>query len=1303
MDEAAMQNAIAIVGMAGRFPKAKNIDEFWQNLQAGRECISFFSDEDVIASGTDPAFLNDPKFVKAFGVLDDIERFDAQFFGISPREAKLLDPQHRLFLECAWEALEHAGYDAEQYAGRISVFAGTNTSTYLFRNLIPNNVFVFVTADRFEMALTNNKDVMPMRVSYQMNLKGASVNISTTCSTSLVAIHLACQHLLTYQCDLVMAGGSHVRVPQKEGYLFQEGMIWSPDGHVRTFDAKSRGIVTGNGAGVVVLKRLEEALNDGDTIHAVIRGTASNNDGSTKIGYTAPSIEGQAESTAEAIAIAGVDSESIGYVEVHGTGTELGDPVEFASVSKAFRATAGNPDSQPTNYCGIGSVKTNIGHLNHAAGIAGLIKTVLALKHKAIPPSLNFETPNPRIDFANSPFYVNTTLREWTTNGTPRRAGVNSFGVGGTNAHVVLEEAPEPQPSGASRPWQLLLLSTRTPTALETATTQLAQHLRQHPALPLADVAYTLQTGRKPLEQRRMLVCESTEDALSALESSDPRRLISGVHEEGERPVVFMFSGQGAQYVNMGRDLYATEPTFREQVDQCCDLLKPHLGLDLRSLLYPDAAATEAATRQLQQTTFTQPALFVIEYALAQVWMSWGVRPQAMVGHSIGEYVAACLAGVFSLADALALVALRGQLMQSMPPGDMIAVPLSAEALQPLLSADLSIAVINGPTTCVAAGEAQAIDALQQRLKDEGIEYTRLHTSHAFHSAMMAPLLEPFTRQVQHVTLNPPHIPYLSNVSGTWITVEEATDPDYWANHIRQTVRFADNVQQLVHDPAQILLEVGPGRTLSTLVNLHPSRSREQVVLTSLRHPQEEQPDLAFMLTTLGKIWLAGGAVDWAGFAAHEQRQRVPLPTYPFERRRYWIGTPRHAAAPAGGGQRSISIINELDQEDEPLPAVAASTATVAAPRNWKEEQIAAVWRKFLGLQHIGIHQNFFELGGSSFTAGQLVVEIGQKLHTEVALQDFLKAPTIAELAECINVLEPPAEAPAPAAQANPSASLIKIKPGSDLLPPLFLVHPIDGYVFFYQDLAQALNSDRPVYAFQAAGLSADSSPLEQIETLAQHYLAAMQTVQPEGPYLLGGASFGGMVAFEMAQQLRARNQAVDLLFLIDTPAREHLLFDLEDDAAILAFVGNQVLSLNGNAVSVQELRSMPDEMQIPALVQRVQNGHSQDFTTTRVQQLLRVIKAHRSAILSYTPQPYHERMLFFRAQERAEHAPAVRPEHFWLDMALGGIDITTVPGNHITMNQSPHVQHIAARLEQSLKDIGLGVQSVQVSAGEER
>ena len=897
---------IAVIGMVGRFPGAKSVDQFWQNLYNKRESISCFTDSELAASGIDLGLLRDPNYVKAGAVLPDIEMFDAPFFDISPREAEVMDPQHRLFLECAWEALEAAGYDPETYKGWIGVYAGGNLSTYFQSNLSSN--YEFVKMLDMQAFIGNDKDYVPTRVSYKLNLNGPSININTACSTSLVAVHLACRGLLNYECDVALAGGVSVFVPQKAGYLYQEEGITSPDGHCRAFDAKAQGTIMGNGVGIVVLKRLEDALAEGDCIHAVIKGSAINNDGSGKVGFTAPSVGGQAKVIAEAQAIAGVETETITYIETHGTGTTLGDPIEVAALSQAFSV-----GTQKKGFCAIGSVKTNVGHLNSAAGVAGLIKTVLALKHKMIPPSLHFEQPNPEIDFDNSPFYVNTKLSEWKTNGTPRRAGVSSFGFGGTNAHVVLEETPTQPPSGKSRPWQLLLISAKTSSALETATANLAKHLKQHPTLNLADVVYTLQVGRRAFDYRRMIVCPTLDDAVKALESSEPQRVFTHHHRPRYRPIVFMFSGQGAQYVNMAWELYQVEPTFREQVDACSDILNSHLGFDLRQVLYPSAEQTEAAQQQLQQTAITQPALFVIEYALAKLWMEWGVCPAAMIGHSIGEYVAATLAGVFSLEDALALVTARGQLMQQLPSGSMLAVPLSEKEVQPLLDKTLSVAAINGPSSCVVSGPTPAIEALQNQLADQGIDFRRLHTSHAFHSQMMEPILQPFIERVKQVNLEPPQIPYLSNVTGAWITAQEATSPSYWAAHLRQTVRFAEGLQDLLTEPAQILLEVGPGWTLSKLARRHPDKHPEQVVLTSVRHLQQNQSDMPFLLNTLGQLWLSGIRVNWSGFYAHELRYRLPLPTYPFERQRYWIDAKSTSRPPSNN---PVTLDKKLDIAD---------------------------------------------------------------------------------------------------------------------------------------------------------------------------------------------------------------------------------------------------------------------------------------------------------------------------------------------------------------------------------------------------
>ncbi len=874
---------IAIIGMAGRFPGAKNVAEFWQNLCDGVESISFFSDEELIASGVDQTLVHKPNYVKARGVLGDTEFIDATFFGLHPREAALMDPQHRLFLECAWEAFESAGYSPDNHEARVGVFAGQSMNTYLLTN-VSSQVDLVQSVESLQASIGNDKDSLTTEVAYRMSLTGPAVTIQSSSSTSLVAVHYACQSLLGYECGMALAGGACIHFPEKAGYLYHEGGTTSSDGHCRAFDARADGFVAGHGVAVVVLKRLEDALADGDTIHAVIKGSAVNNDGSVKVSYMAPSVDGQADVIAMAQAIAGVEPEDIGYVEAHGTGTLIGDPIEVTALTQAFRA-----GTDKKGFCAIGSVKPNVGHLDAAAGVAGLIKAALVLKHKMIPPLLHFEQPNPNLDLANSPFCVHTRLAEWETNGKPRLAGVSSFGMGGTNAHAVLEEMPAIEPSGPSRPAQLLLLSAKTESALETMTTGLADHLRQHPRLNLPDVAYTLQVGRKRFGYRRMLVCHDLDDAREALSTGDPERILTSFQEPKSRPVMFMFSGQGSQYVNMGRELYEQETIFREHIDACVELLRPHLGLDLRDVLYPPEERAEKASAQLAQTALTQPALFAIEYALARLWMSWGIQPQAMIGHSIGEYVAACLAGVLSLEHALALVAVRGRLMQQMPAGAMLAVSLSEQDARPFLDTQLSLAVVNGPSNCVVSGTDEAIDGLQRRLEKDEVECRRLHTSHAFHSAMMEPALPSFREQVQRVRLDPPTMPYVSNVTGTWITAEEATDPDYWVQHLRQTVRFSAGVRELLQDPDAILLEVGPGKTLSTLARLHVDRNTAQVAIPSLRHPRERQSDVAFLLNSIGRLWLAGVDVDWSVFYAAEWRHRIPLPTYPFERSRHWI------------------------------------------------------------------------------------------------------------------------------------------------------------------------------------------------------------------------------------------------------------------------------------------------------------------------------------------------------------------------------------------------------------------------------
>ena len=862
---------IAIIGINGKFPGANNLEEYWQNLRNGIESITNLTDEQIQKNGVEPALLKHPNYVKRQAIIDNIEYFDAEFFGFNPREAEILDPQHRLFLECAWTALEDAGYNPETYTGAIGVYAGAAMNNYLL-NLVTNPQ-IQNQISRYQLFLSNDKDFLTTRVSYKLNLRGPSLDIQTACSTSLVAVHVACQSLLSGECDIALAGG--VSLAKATGYLYQEGGIYSPDGHCRAFDADAQGTIAGSGLGIVVLKRLQEAIEDRDYIHAVIKGSAINNDGGLKVSYTAPRIDTQAAVIRAAQALAEVEPADISYIETHGTGTALGDPIEIAALTQAFRA-----GTDKTGFCAISSVKTNIGHLDASAGIASLIKTILALKHQQIPPNLHFQKPNPQIDFSQTPFYVNTNLVDWKTDKTPRRAGVSSFGIGGTNAHVILEEAPiqfKIQNSKFKINYHLLCLSAKSEKALEQATINLATHLQQHPQLNLADIAYTLQIGRQHFAYRRMVLCQTTQEAAQILEKETK---YTHTNSEKSPSIAFMFSGQGSQYLNMGKELYDTEAIFREQIDHCCELLQHDLGLDLRLQIY------QQNSEQLNHTSIAQPALFIIEYALAKLWISWGIQPQAMIGHSIGEYVAATLAGVFSLPDALKLVALRGRLMQQCPTGAMLSVGMSAAKLQPLLTNNLVIAAYNAPKLCVVSGTEAEIAQLETNLNQQGISNRRLQTSHAFHSPLMESMITPFIAAFQRITLQTPKIPFISNVTGTWITPEQATDPHYWVNHLRQPVQFATGIKELLTEPQQILLEVGAGRTLSTLAK---QQTNSHTILSSLRHPQDTQSDVAFLLQTLGQLWLAGVSIDWSNFYTHQQRQRLPLPTYPFQRQRYWI------------------------------------------------------------------------------------------------------------------------------------------------------------------------------------------------------------------------------------------------------------------------------------------------------------------------------------------------------------------------------------------------------------------------------
>ncbi|HEU0301669.1 MAG TPA: beta-ketoacyl synthase N-terminal-like domain-containing protein [Longimicrobium sp.] len=906
---------VAVIGMAGRFPGADSLDELWEMIAAGREGITTFGDDELRASGIPEAWLGDPSFVRRLGVLREVESFDAAFFGYSPREAEVLEPAHRLFLEVAWEALENAGADPTRGTSAVGVYAGAGEASYAHANLLSRPELVQALG-WFAINIGGNKDFLATRTAYKLDLRGPAVGVQTACSTSLVAIHVAVQALLSRECDLALAGGSSINIPHRTGYQWSPGGIMSTDGSCRAFDAAATGTAGGSGAGAVVLKRLEDALADGDTIRAVIRGSAVNNDGGLKVAFTAPSAEGQAAVIREALTVADVDPSTVRYVEGHGSGTEMGDPIEIAALAEAFEGVEG------ARRTAVGSVKSNIGHADAAAGVAGFIKTVLALESRVLPPTAHFRSPNPKIDFARSPFYVSGQAEPWERDGAPRRAGVSSFGIGGTNAHVVLEEAPEPAPSVPRRPWHLLPLSARTATALDAAALRLAEHLRAHPGLPLADVAWTLQVGRREMAHRRMLVVRDGEEVAALLEGKQPDRVVSHALDDRLRSVAFLFPGVGDQYPQMARGLYEGEPVFRTEVDRCAALLRARFGIDLLGAIYPGAAAEEAApgagidlrrmlapdqadpaAEALNRTELAQPAVFVIEYALARLWMSWGIRPSAVIGHSLGEYAAAVVSGVFTLEDALELVTARGRMIQQLPAGAMLAVPLGADAVQPFLVDGAAVSTLNAPGLCVVGGTPEAVEAVRARLAEAGHTARFLAATHAFHSPQMEPLVPRVREMVERMRLAAPSIPFVSNVTGTWFTAEQATDPAYWARHVREPVQFERGVAELLKDAGRVLVEMGPGQTLSTFVRQRPD-SAGATVIPTIRYPYDRTGDAAFALGALGRVWLAGVTPDWAAFHEGETLRRVPLPTYPWERQRYWIDAPaegEHASAPRAG------------------------------------------------------------------------------------------------------------------------------------------------------------------------------------------------------------------------------------------------------------------------------------------------------------------------------------------------------------------------------------------------------------------
>ena len=969
------ETTIAIIGMAGRFPGARNIDELWEVLRSGKETTSFFR-ENELDSSIDNSVRHDPNYVGARGVLDGAEMFDAPFFGISPLEAKLMDPQHRIFLEVAYEAFNNSGYDPEAYDGTIGVFAGSHNNSY-YHSHVKRAPELVQRLGEFQTMVVNEKDYLATRVAHKLNCTGPALSIHTACSTSLVATVAAVESLIMGDCDMALAGGVAVTAPQRVGHLYQEGAMLSKDGHCRPFDAEASGTVFSDGVGAVLLKRFDDARRDRDNILALIRGAAFNNDGSTRMSFSAPSLDGQAKVIAEALSRARVSADSVTYVEAHGTATPLGDPIEIAALTDVFRA-----DSDRNQYCAVGSIKSNFGHLTAASGVAGLIKTVLALQHKQIPPTLHFQRPNPEIDFARSPFFVNKELRAWDRSSTPRRAGVSSFGVGGTNAHVVLEEAPQKRTdeSVAARPFEIVPFSARSRTRLESMRHELGDFLRRNGELSLNDVAYTLQQGRKHFRYRQFLVCQDTEDLVRQL-SDDSGQGTPVTEVPGtEQAITFLFPGQGSHYPAMGAALYTISPVFAGAVDSCAKGFSEIMGEDIRDWLLDTRSSSAAREDKLEQTLYAQPAIFTIEYALARLWMHWGVEPDVMIGHSIGEYVCACIAGVFSLEDAVRMVAMRATLMQSMPAGSMLSVRMDNESVEQLLDEDVSVASINAPSLCVVSGPEESIARFQRKLERRNVVCSRLHTSHAFHSAMMDPVIERFLKVARISTYSRPELPFISTATGTWIRDDEAQNPQYWASQLRKPVLFSKAAETALKIGPQVLLEVGPRATLGTLVRQQPAAKRQVTYVASSLADKPGPEEWRALVTALGRLWSQGIAIDWKSVLSG---RRVPLPAYPFEHERCWIDVEGLSEAE---GEPVIQEAKVIEYGEQQMATIDGSRAQKLVT------EIQQVLEEVSGMEVVGADSNasFLDIGLDSLTLTQAAIMLTKRFDVGVTFRQLI-------------------------------------------------------------------------------------------------------------------------------------------------------------------------------------------------------------------------------------------------------------------------------------------------------------------------
>ncbi|MGH8793009.1 MAG: type I polyketide synthase, partial [Stackebrandtia sp.] len=1004
----------------------------------------------------------------------------------------------------------------------------------------------------------------------------------------------------------------------------------------------------------------------------VLKSTAVNNDGRDKIGYTAPSQSRQAAVIRVAHEKAGIDPATVTYVEAHGTGTALGDPIEVAALREAFGD--GVSRSRSERYSGdgagrsrsemhsgdgasrraLGSVKTNIGHLDVASGIAGLVKAVLCLENRALPPTLHYTAPNPRLELDESGFYVNAELAPWNSEQGPLRAGVSSFGIGGTNAHAVLEEAPaspppdRETPARSSRP---LVVSAQTPEALHAQSRSLARHLEDNPNVAVARAAYTLHSTRRRFDCGRVVVADDRAELVDRLRGDEP----APVARIRRRPTVFLFPGQGAQYQNMGLRLYRDEPGFRAHVDRCLHALRPHLSGDVAE------ADLLGRTEAVGDTRYTQTALFVLEYSLAQWMRDLGVEPATMIGHSLGEYTAACLAGVFSLGDALWLVRERGRLLASTPPGAMLAVPLPASRTEPEARRHgLDVAVIDDAASCVASGTPEAVDALEAELKADGVAARRVAVSRAFHSRLLDPVADDFADVLARIDMREPTLPFVSNLTGDWADPRQVCRPEYWTTQLRSPVQFHQGLSTLFGDELSrdaVCLEVGPGRHLARLVRRH-SDSGERIVAPTLPRADQAEQETRTALTALGTVWAAGGDVDAEAFHGMTSRDRVRLPGYAFARSEHWIERP--------GGAEPASPPSET-------PPAAARAEPVDGPADDATAVVVEAWTTVLGVRRVGPDDDFFEQGGDSLAAVQLVARVQERTGVRVEFME-LERHTPRSVAEHL------ARRREDRSSSEDSARPVVVKRGdpASARPPLILVHPIGGDVYFYRELAACLPEDQAVCAIRSPMLDG-AAEFDSVEEMAASYLEQLENFGLKPPYRLGGSSFGGIVAFHMAQLLDERDGYRPQVALIDSPAHGGLPADMTDKEIVDYLFRYGLARLDFPMSRLEAIDTFEEKIRFVA-----DRARGTEFETILsadfLPRLVRVWQRHSRAMHAYVPQPYAGEILYFSHQEEIPEFPP-NPQRRWRELAHGGWTHVSVPGNHLSMNGMPHVAVIGARL----------------------